>query len=103
MEDRQLHERTAALEAHTKNVFHQLDEIKEEMGKLQRLPALCEGILAKLSSFEEKLGDVTTRLKQMESAPTEAYFTLRRTLAASIITAAVSGIVGALCALLGGA
>ncbi len=89
--------RTAVLETNEKNIFRQLDEIKEELKSLQHLPGLCESIHYKLSVFSERLTDLTERLHSLECRPQEDLRHYRR----SAVVAMLSGVIGALCSAVG--
>lgn len=93
--ERALSERTAVLETNDKNIFHQLDEIKNELHELQRLVVLCEGISAKLSLLEGRLPELERRLQSMESRPSEDLRHYRRSAVTSVITAVLAALLGA--------
>lgn len=87
-----LNERTAALETNAKNIFHQLDEIKEELRGIHHLTGVCEGISAKLTSTEEKLSSVHERMERLERAEGEDFRHYRR----AAVTYLITGVLGAL-------
>ncbi len=101
--EQDLKERIATLEAHTKNVFHQLDEIKESLHEVHHLTGICEGISAKLSLFERALSETNVRVQELENIPAKDLSHYRRSLVVYLITALVGSFGGALLCFLGGA
>lgn len=98
-----LKERTATLEANSKNVFHQLDEIKESLHELHHLTGICEGILAKLSLYEKALSETNARVQELENIPAEDLRHYRRSIMVYLVTAVLGAVFGALFGVLGGA
>lgn len=85
-------ERIAVLEANDRNIFHQLDEMKEEIKVLRELATALQQLADRLENNTALLSAVDKRLGNIEKRPVQDMEHIRKT----AITAAVSGIIGAL-------
>lgn len=101
--EQDLKERTAVLEAHAKNVFHQLNEIKETLHEVHHLTGICEGISMKLTLFEKTLSETNARVQELENIPAEDIRHYRRSVVVYLVTALIGSFGGALLCFFGGA
>lgn len=85
-------ERIAALEADIRNIFHQLDGLKESVGDLHRLTTAVEKLATQGASTAKAVEKIDRRLAVVERMPGEEAQHYRRL----IIGAICSGIIGAL-------
>ena len=85
-------ERIAALEAESRNIFHQLDEIKASIGDLHRLTTAVEKLATQGAATAKAVDKIDKRLAEVERLPGEDARHYRRL----IIGAVCSGVVGAL-------
>ncbi len=93
-------ERIAVLEANDRNIFHQLDEMKEEIKVLRELIAAVQHLADKTESNTTLLQKVDKRLENIESAPLTDLKHYKRVAVAAIITGVVSAVLGAILALI---
>lgn len=85
-------ERLATLEANIRNIFHQLDELEENVGDLHRLTTAVEKLATQGASTAKAVDKIDKRLAVVERMPGEEAQHYRRL----IIGAICSGIIGAL-------
>lgn len=100
-------ERLSALEANEKNIFHQLDEIKQEQKDQRQLIVVVEQIASKTNVISGKVTEVNEtvvqindRVTNLEQEPARAYKKYKETIITSVITLILGAIVGGLLALL---
>lgn len=100
-------ERLSALEANEKNIFHQLDEIKQEQKDQRQLIVVVEQIASKTNVISGKVTEVNEtvvqindRVTNLEQEPARAYKKYKETIFTSIITLIIGAVVGGLLALL---
>lgn len=90
-----LNERVASLEAQDKNIFHQLDEIKEEVRDIRRLTVAVEKVAEQTRLTAEQVSGINDRLDTLEHAPVEQAEYYKRTIWSCIITGVISILIGA--------
>ena len=100
MSDQNLNERVSYLEAQDKNIFHQLDEIKEDVRDIKRLTVAVERIALQTKSTSEQVAGINERLDNLEQAPTEEAKYYKHVIISCIITGVVSLILGAVLSLI---
>lgn len=104
-------ERLALCEANDKNIFHQLDEIKDELKDQRTLVVAVEKIATETKQISEKVdridkrtGDhaekIEARVATLEAEPARKYNKYKETLITSIITLVVGLVIGGLLALI---
>lgn len=93
-------ERLSALEANEKNIFHQLDEIKQEQKDQRQLIVVVEQIASKTNVIAGKVNQIDERMTNLEQEPARAYKKYKETIITSVITLILGAIVGGLLALL---
>lgn len=93
-------ERLANLEANEKNIFHQLDEIKDEQKDQRRLIVAVEQLAAKTDGIAEKVDRIDQRISSVEAEPGRKFNKYKETIITAIITLIVGAIVGGLIAML---
>ena len=84
-------ERLAVQEVNVKNIFHQIDEMKEEIKVLRELATALAHLSDKTENNTELLIKVDNRLDAIESRPLDDLSHYKR----MAITAAISGVIGA--------
>ncbi len=95
----ELIERVAKLEAQDKSIFHQLDEIKEDVKDIRRLTSAVEKIAEQTKNTSERVAGINNRLDVLERAPTEDYKHYKRLIIGGILTGTIGIILGAILAL----
>ncbi len=93
-------ERLSALETNEKNIFHQLDEIKQEQKDQRQLIVVVEQIASKTNVIAGKVNQIDERMTNLEQEPARAYKKYKETIFTSIITLIIGAVVGGLLALL---
>ena len=93
-------ERLAVLEANDRNIFHQLDEIKEEIKVMRELIVAVQRLADKQESNTALLQKVDKRLANIESAPLSDLKHYKRVAVAADITGVVAAVLGAVLALI---
>lgn len=93
-------ERLSALETDQKNIFHQLDEIKQEQKDQRQLIVVVEQIASKTNVIAGKVNQIDERMTNLEQEPARAYKKYKETIITSVITLILGAIVGGLLALL---
>lgn len=84
-------ERLAVLEANDKNIFHQLNEMKEEIKVLRELATAVQQLADKQENNTALLLKLDSRLDTIESRPAADLAHYKKI----AITAVISGVVGA--------
>lgn len=87
-------ERIALLEANDKNIFHQLDEIKETQKEQGRLVVAVEKLASKTDTIAEKVDRIDNKIETIEAEPSRRYNRVKDIVITAIITAIVGAIVG---------
>ena len=100
MSDQNLNERVSYLEAQDKNIFHQLNEIKEDVRDIKRLTVAVERIALQTKSTSEQVAGINERLDNLEQAPAEESKYYKRVIISCIITGVISLILGAVLSLI---
>ena len=93
-------ERLSALETDQKNIFHQLNEIKQEQKDQRQLIVVVEQIASKTNVIAGKVNQIDERMTNLEQEPARAYTKYKETIITSVITLILGAIVGGLLALL---
>ncbi len=93
-------ERLAKLEADGKNIFHQLDEIKNEVRDIRRLTSAVEKIAVKTDDTAQRVADISERLECVEQTPAEDFKYYKRSLLSSLATGIIGLILGAVFSLI---
>ena len=93
-------ERLAVLEANDRNIFHQLDEMKEEIKVMRELIVAVQRLADKQESNTALLQKVDKRLANIESAPLSYLKHYKRVAVAAVITGVVAAVLGAVLALI---
>lgn len=93
-------ERLSALETNEKNIFHQLDEIKQEQKDQRQLIVVVEQIASKTNVIAGKVNQIDERMTNLEQEPARAFKKYKETIFTSIITLIIGAVVGGLLALL---
>lgn len=93
-------ERIAQLEANDKNIFHQLDEIKNEQKDQRKLVIAVEKIATETKQISEKVDRIDNRISIVEAEPGRKYNKYKETIITSIITLIVGLIIGGLFSLI---
>ncbi len=89
-------ERLSSLETNTSSIFHQIDEMKEDIRNITRLTIAVEKIANKVDNIDEKVNSIDERLTTVEKEPVEDYRHIRRTVISAIISTVVGALLGAL-------
>ena len=100
MVDQNINERVSYLEAQDKNIFHQLDEIKEDVRDIKRLTVAVERIALQTKSTSEQVVGINERLDNLEQAPAEEANYYKRVIISCIVTGVISLILGAVLSLI---
>lgn len=93
-------ERLSALETDQKNIFHQLNEIKQEQKDQRQLIVVVEQIASKTNVIAGKVNQIDERMTNLEQEPARAFKKYKETIFTSIITLIIGAVVGGLLALL---
>lgn len=93
-------ERLSSLETNTSSIFHQIDEMKEDIRNITRLTIAVEKIANKVDNIDEKVNRIDERLTTVEQEPAEEYKHIRRTIISAAISTIVGAVIGALITLL---
>ncbi len=93
-------ERLAKLEADDKNIFHQLDEIKEEVRDIKKLTVAVEKIAIQTEHTAQKVAGISERLECVEQTPVEDFKYYKRSLLSSLATGIIGLILGAVFSLI---
>lgn len=93
-------ERLAALEANEHTIFHQLNEIKDEVKDIRRLTIAVEKIAVQTETTAKKVDSIDTRLDSVENRPSADYSHYKRVIIGAVITGVIGIIVGAVMALI---
>lgn len=99
-------ERLSTLEANDKTLFHQLDELKEDVRDIRRLTIAIEKIAGKVDNIglkvdnvDNKVNGIDERLQTVEHVPVTNWNKLKQAIISSIVSVVVGGLLGALIAL----
>ena len=93
-------ERLALCEANDKNIFHQLDEIKEAQKEHARLIVAVEKLASKTDTIAEKVNRIDSKIEKIEAEPGRQYNRVKDIIITSIITAIVGVIIGSVLTLI---
>lgn len=93
-------ERLTSLETNERNIFHQLDEIKQEQKDQRQLIVVVEQIATKTNVIAEKVNKIDERITEVEKEPARQFKKYKETIITSIITLVIGAIVGGLIALI---
>lgn len=92
-------ERLAVQEVNIKNIFHQIDEMKEEIKVLRELATALQHLSDKTESNTELLIKVDNRLDAIESRPRDDLAHYKRIAATAVISGVIGAILSALTAI----
>lgn len=95
-----LNERVTSLEVNQKNIYHQIDEIKENVKDIHRLTASVERIALQVDTTAKKVDKIDDRLEAIEAEPGNNYKHYKRLVIGCVITGVVSAILGAVMVLI---
>ena len=95
MENENLAQRVAALEANQKSIYHQLSEIKEDVKDIHRLTVAVERIAVRTETIDGKVDGIDKRLERVESAPAEDYKHFKRLIIGGFITTILAAVLTA--------
>ena len=95
-----IEERLTLCEANDKNIFHQLDEIKQEQKEQGRLVVAVEKLANKTDTIAEKVDKIDGKLETIEAEPGRQYNRVKDIVITAIITAIVGAIVGSILTLI---
>ncbi len=84
--------RLSVLEANNKNIFHQLDELKDEVKNIRQLTVAVRELALSSKATAEKVADISDRLSSVEHAPAEDMRHYKK----AVITALLTGAMGAM-------
>lgn len=93
-------ERLAVLEANNKNIFRQIDEMKEEIKVLRELATAVRQLADRTESNTTLLIKVDSRLDTLEKRPVEELGQYKRIAVTAVISSIVGALVTAGCSLL---
>ncbi len=93
-------ERIAVLETNDRNIFHQLDEMKEEIKVLRELATALQQLADKTENNTALLQKVDKRLENIESKPAADLNHYKRVAVAALITGVIGAVLGAVLAIL---
>ncbi len=93
-------ERIAVLEANDRNIFHQLDETKQDIRVLLELTKAVQKIADKTDNTASLLEKVDKRLAKIERAPAVNLNNYKQTAVGAIISGVIGIILGAFFALI---
>ena len=92
-------ERLSTLEANDKTLFHQVDELKEDIRDIRRLTVAVEKIASKVDNIDYKVNGIDERLQTVEHVPATNWNKFKQAIISSIVSVVVGGLLGALIAL----
>lgn len=92
-------ERLSTLEANDKTLFHQVDELKEDIRDIRRLTIAVEKIASKVDNIDYKVNGIDERLQTVEHVPVTNWNKFKQAIISSIVSVIVGGLLGALIAL----
>ena len=90
-----INERISTLEANERNIFHQLDEIKNDVRDIRRLTAAVEKVALQTENTAKKVYSIDKRLEYVERAPAEDMKYYKRAIIGCIATGIIGIILGA--------
>lgn len=91
-------ERIACLEANQKTIFHQLDEIKDDVNDIHELSASVKVIATETVNISQKVDKIDSRLSEVEKQPVAAYTHYKRLIIGCIITGVLGAFITAIVA-----
>ena len=89
-------ERIAVLETNERNIFHQIDEMKEEIKVLRLLATAVQQLADKTENNTALLQKVDKRLANIELQPVGDYNHYKRVIVAALVTGVLGAVLGAL-------
>ena len=95
-----IEERVALCEANDKNIFHQLDEIKETQKEQGRLVVAVEKLASKTDTIAEKVNRIDSKIETIEAEAGRQYTRVKDIVITAIITAIIGAIVGSILTLI---
>lgn len=93
-------ERIAVLEANDRNIFHQIDEMKEEIKVLRELATALQQLADRTENNTALLRAVDSRLANIEQRPVADMQQIRKTAITAIVSGAIGAIMSAVAGLL---
>lgn len=100
MADVSTESRLATLEANERAIFRKLDEQGERINDLTRFTVAVEKIAVKTDSISEKVEGIDERIAAVESGGAKKWEKAKETIWITILTGALSAVLGALIALI---
>ena len=88
--------RIAVLETNERNIFHQIDEMKEEIKVLRLLATAVQQLADKTENNTALLQKVDKRLANIELQPVGDYNHYKRVIVAALVTGVLGAVLGAL-------
>lgn len=102
-----IEERVAKLEGDKENIYHEINEMKDDIRDLRRLTIAVEKIASKTDMIVNKTDTIANkmdkfdeRVSNLENAPGEDFKHYKRTIIGCVITSIISLIIGAIFALI---
>lgn len=92
--------RLSVLETNNKNIFHQLDELKEEVKNIRQLTVAVKELALSSKATAQKVADISDRLSSVEHAPAEDMKHYKRAIITAVLTGVTGIIIGAFMALI---
>ncbi len=89
-------ERIAVLETNERNIFHQIDEMKEEIKVLRLLATAVQQLADKTENNTALLQKVDKRLANIELQPVGDYNHYKRVIVTALVTGVLGAVLGAL-------
>ncbi len=89
-------ERIAVLETNERNIFHQIDEMKEEIKVLRLLATAVQQLSDKTENNTALLQRVDKRLANIELQPLGDYKHYKRVIVTALLTGVIGAVLGAL-------
>ena len=93
-------ERLALCEANDKNIFHQLDEIKDELKDQRTLVVAVEKIATETKQIAEKVDRIDSKIETIEAEPRQKYNRVKDIVLTAIITGVIGALLGAIMAVI---
>ena len=98
LENTELNERVAALEANEHTIFHQIDEMRSEIKDLRHLTAAVEKLAAGQGVANQKLDSIGRRLLRVENEPVDDFKHYKRLIVGCLLTTTLSAVLAAIIA-----
>ena len=93
-------ERIMKLETENKTIFHQIDELKDNVADIHKIATSIEVIAHENKNISEKVDKIDGRITVIENQPKEAFKHIKQTIIACVITGIASALIAALMAVI---